>query len=223
MKALIIEDDTIYQRKFIEVLRLQNIPADLCIGAYTASELIEEHNYDFIILDLRLAENTTGADVLDFLDKSKNYIPILIISEHIKAYQHLLLPYFSNDKFIISEIDKELPEIKLANAIKTFIDILECRDLRLVKFPEVVTELEKQKSNVLELSGKITALEEQNINNFDFSKELKTWVKMGLAKQGKYIVAGILSVLGLIISLITNNPPDKAINSLLMVISEMIK
>lgn len=224
MKALIIEDDSQYQEKFIEVLRLQGIPSDQCIGAYTAIDLIEdkENKYDFIILDLKLAENTNGADLLEYLDKQKNYIPILIISEHIKAYQHLLLKYFSNENFIIHEIDKSLPEIKLAGAIKVFIDILECRELRLIKFPEVVKELESQRLNVSQLSEKVTVLEGQSINNFDFSNEVKTWVKMGLIKHGKSLVAGIFALLGILSAYITNTDPKQMFSVLFDVIMKMI-
>lgn len=222
MKCLIVEDDREYQKKFMEVLRLQNIPCDFAIGALTASDLIDNNNYFFIILDLRLAEGTTGADLLDYMGKKKKFIPVLIISEHIKAYQHLLMKFFSNENFIINEIDKNLPEIKLANHIKTFIDILECRELRLIKFPEIVNELENQKSKVSELSDKITVLQEQDINNFDFSNEMKVWLKMGFAKYGGKIIAGVFALLGMGYSLVSGMDIEKSIQVLFKVIESIL-
>lgn len=193
MKALIVEDDSEYQKKFMEVLKLQNISSDLCIGAVTAIDLIEKNNYDLLILDLKLAEFSNGIDVLEYLRKAEKFIPVLIISGYTKSYEHLLIPFFSNEKFFIGDIDKNISEIQIAKDIKRFIGDLECRFMKTNIIPDL-------NCKIVNLENKVNTLEEINPNNWDLRKELKDLGWQIIVKNKRSIAVIITSLAGLIIT-----------------------
>ena len=196
MKALIVEDDSEYQKKFMEVLKLQNISSDLCMGAVTAIDLIEKTNYDLLILDLKLAEYSTGIDVLEYLKKVNKFIPVLIISGYTKSYEKLLIPFYSSENFFIGDIDKNLSEIQIAKNIMRFLADIECRFMKTDIIPDL-------KEKIYSLECKVTTLEETNPNNWDLRKELKDLGWQIVVKNKKSIAVIITSLAGIIITSIS--------------------
>ena len=206
MKALIVEDDSEYQKKFMEILKLQNISSDLCIGAVTAIDLMDKNKYDLLVLDLKLAEYSTGIDVLEYLKKVEKFIPILIISGYTKSYEALLIPFFSNDKFFIGDIDKHISEIQIAKEIKRFLGDLECRNMKIDIVPSLNAKIET-------LESKVNTLEEINPNNWDLRKELKDLGWQIVIKNKKSIAVIVTSLAGLIITSISGLSISNATNT----------
>lgn len=214
--VLIIEDDIQDQEKLIKCCKLLNFQhIDSCIGGLTAVEFFEKNTYNLVLLDMRLAEGTSGLDVLEYLVKSKIYMPVLIVSGHLDSFKNGLVKYLTEEYLLIETLDKNIPNIDIATNIKKFIDQYTCYELRTFKIPEMV-------DNINNLETKVKTLEETSINNFDFSVEFKNYLKMGLAKHGKLLVMGVFSLAGLAISLIQNKDITKYLDNLLKILDKLL-
>lgn len=114
MKLLILEDELILQFFYTKVIKLKF--ADkielFCVGTVSeALKLCEEYMFDLFLLDFNLPDGTA----IDFLAKTKQHTPTIIIS--------------SNDKRILIEFTKNFKQVKECYSkpldINTFVEIID--------------------------------------------------------------------------------------------------
>jgi len=78
MRILILEDDGMRVRNFIELLHRHKL--DITENAYDAIDMLEENEYDLILLDNDLGEgNGSGSLVAAFLSQMENLKTKVII------------------------------------------------------------------------------------------------------------------------------------------------
>lgn len=114
MKLLILEDELILQLFYTKVIKLKfGSKIELfCVGSITeALKLCEEYRFDLFVLDFNLPDGTA----VDFLAKTKQFTPSIIISAH--------------DKNVLIEFTKNFRQVKECYSkpldVNTFVEIID--------------------------------------------------------------------------------------------------
>ena len=79
MKILIVDDDKSLNRGICTYLNSINIDTDAAFNGTDGINLIKKNNYDLILTDLQMPE-TTGLELLEFVNKNNIDVPVIIMT-----------------------------------------------------------------------------------------------------------------------------------------------
>ncbi len=80
LQILVIEDEAAIRHGMGLLLGVWGMTAHGCAELHTAQELMQQHEIDFIIADLRLEGGADGLEVVNTLRKNYKAVPVLLIS-----------------------------------------------------------------------------------------------------------------------------------------------
>ena len=88
--ALIVDDDPSLGQSLIEALAGAPIRVDLAADADAAIEMLTANHYCGLVLDLVL-KNSSGFDVLRFMERQRIRVPTVIVTQKLPAYVREML------------------------------------------------------------------------------------------------------------------------------------
>jgi DNA-binding response OmpR family regulator len=113
MRLLLVEDDVMIGEAVLDLLRAEGYSVDWVKDGALADEVLHEHGYDLLLLDLGLPK-CDGLTVLERLRARKDRVPVLIATARDALSQRVLGLDKGADDYIIKpyEFDELLARIR---------------------------------------------------------------------------------------------------------------
>ena len=109
--VLIVEDDEAFRDRTAKALRAEGWSVKTASTSRGAAGLLRKGGVDLVLLDLVLADDQSGFEVLDLLRTSNTAVPVIVTSSHVRRYVHELAQFYPQIKVILS---KPCPPSELA-------------------------------------------------------------------------------------------------------------
>ncbi|MDP9194475.1 MAG: response regulator [Acidobacteriota bacterium] len=77
-RVLVVDDDQNTRRILVSAMRQKSLVIDEAAGGREAIELLREHTYSVVVLDLLMPE-VNGFGVLDFIDETAASAPVVLV------------------------------------------------------------------------------------------------------------------------------------------------
>ncbi len=118
-KILLIDDDSTFLGQAIEVLKKHNYTVGFTLYAKDTQNLLQEGNYDLIILDINMPIKD-GFDILKELKSSKSFklIPVLMSTSETDKDIVLKAIKLGADDYIAKPLDEEVLLRKVHDLLK---------------------------------------------------------------------------------------------------------
>lgn len=107
-KVLIVEDE-LESQKYFEIILRNRYDIDFCDNKNTMYSLLDKNNYDVIIMDISLKDNSNGVELIRELKKSPRWIntPIICLSAHAYSNERLSAEKAGADVYLTKPIKRQ--------------------------------------------------------------------------------------------------------------------
>ncbi|WP_164473028.1 response regulator transcription factor [Clostridium sp. E02] len=114
-KILVIDDDRAVRLSVKQVFERENKEVTLADSGTAALQLLDQHTYDLIILDV-LMDDMDGFYVVNLIRKKKIYTPVLFLSGQLEEQNKILAISLGGDDYLTKPFGLEMLTTK-ANAL----------------------------------------------------------------------------------------------------------
>lgn len=114
-KILVIDDDRAVRLSVKQVFERENKEVTLADSGTAALQLLDQHTYDLIVLDV-LMDDMDGFYVVNLIRKKKIYTPVLFLSGQLEEQSKILAITLGGDDYLTKPFGLEMLTTK-ANAL----------------------------------------------------------------------------------------------------------
>ena len=100
---LIVEDDEAFRAEAVKALRAEGWVVRTAATPRGAAKVLRKGGIDLVLLDLVLADDHDGFEVLELLRTSKATIPVIVTSSYVRRYIRELAEFYPQIKVIVGK------------------------------------------------------------------------------------------------------------------------
>jgi two-component system, sensor histidine kinase and response regulator len=107
---ILIVEDELESQKYFELILKKKFEVDICDTKKTMYNLLSKKDYDAIVMDITLKDDTNGVDLIRELkrNKSGNNIPIICLSAHAYGEERLKAEVAGADSYLTKPVSNKV-------------------------------------------------------------------------------------------------------------------